>query len=78
MFILILNDFEHILQKSVMIFELGLHFEVNLLQNLKTRGDHIAVLESLKGSFSSLFEVTSCDWYFSDYDLPQSTDILML
>jgi hypothetical protein len=26
-----------------------------------------AVSKSLWGPFSSLFEVTSCDWYFSDY-----------
>jgi hypothetical protein len=30
-------------------------------------GEQKPVLESLRGPFSSLFEATSCDRYFSDY-----------
>jgi hypothetical protein len=31
------------------------------------RGEQKAVSKSLRGPFSSLFEATSCDQYFSDY-----------
>jgi hypothetical protein len=36
-------------------------------RTVSATGEQKPVLESLRGSFSSLFEATSCDRYFSDY-----------
>jgi hypothetical protein len=36
-------------------------------RTVSATGEQKPVLESLRGPFSSLFEATSCDRYFSDY-----------
>jgi hypothetical protein len=36
-------------------------------RTVSARGEQKPVLESIRGPFSSLFEATSCDRYFSDY-----------
>jgi hypothetical protein len=36
-------------------------------RTVSATGEQTPVLESLRGPFSSLFEATSCDRYFSDY-----------
>jgi hypothetical protein len=42
-------------------------FKNLLSKTVSARGEQKTVSISPWGPFSSLFEATSCDWYFSDY-----------
>jgi hypothetical protein len=47
--------------------KLAKYFKIFYSRTINATGEQKTVLKSIRGPFSSIFEATSCDRYFSNY-----------